>query len=215
MSNLQYEIFDVLLPISNALVTWPGDPKPKMEFVQKLSAGDKANLSRLTLGSHTGTHVDAPLHFVDGGAPMDGISLDVLIGPALVLEMTGRKSISRKALDAADFEGVERVLFKTDNSNLWSDSEFHEDFCYIEPDAAEFLIARNIRLVGVDYLSVEKPGTKTHPTHRAFLDAGVVIIEGLNLLGVPEGDYELICLPLYVTGAEAAPARTILRRAIE
>ena len=129
--------------------------------------------------------------------------------------MTGRPKIARRDLNASLLEGVERVLFMTDNSRLWSDPKFHEDFCYIEEDAAQFLVQSGIALVGIDYLSVERPHTKTHPTHKTFLEADVVIVEGLNLHGVPAGDYELICLPLKTVGMEAAPARAILRRAFE
>jgi len=207
-----YEVYDVSALIGESLVTYPGDPRPVLKFVKRLAEGGSSNLSELCLGSHTGTHVDAPLHFKDGAPSVDKISLDVLVGPARVVDMTGLEAITLADLDAADLGGVERVLFKTDNSKLWSDPAFHEKFTYLEEDAAVYLVETGVRLVGVDYLSVEKPRTKTHPTHRALLGAHVVVIEGLNLSEVPPGDYELFCLPLRVEGAEAAPARVILRR---
>lgn len=211
LSHQNASIYDLSLPIGPSLVTWPGDPKPRLTFVERVSDGRGANVSELCLGSHTGTHVDAPAHFVDGAQTIDAVPLDVLIGPARLLDMTGRGSIARSGLASANLSGVTRVLFKTDNSRLWRDSAFHEKFTYIEPDAAAFLASLGVKLVGVDYLSVEKPHTGTHPTHHALLDNGVIAIEGLDLSAVPQGDYELICLPLKVAGAEAAPARVILR----
>ena len=182
-----------------------------MTVVKTISEGGSSNLSEIAMGSHTGTHVDAPGHFVDGAATIDQVPLDVLVGPARVVDMTGREVIRKEDLRKAHLEGVERLLFKTDNSKLWADSAFHERFTYIEPEAAAYVVALGVKLVGVDYLSVEKPHTTTHPTHHAFLDNGVVIIEGLNLAEVEAGEYDLICLPLKVVGAEAAPARVILR----
>jgi len=182
-----------------------------LTVVKTISEGASSNLSEIAMGSHTGTHVDAPGHFVDRAATIDRVPLDILVGPARVVDMTGREVIRKEDLRKANLEGVERLLFKTDNSKLWADAQFHEKFTYIEPQAAKYVVDLAVRLVGVDYLSVEKPHTKTHPTHHAFLDSGVVIIEGLNLAEVQAGEYDLICLPLKVVGAEAAPARVILR----
>jgi len=214
MAQVEYEIYDISVGISNQTVTWTGDPKPDIEMVKKLEKGDPSNLSRICIGAHTATHVDAPLHFFEGGATIDSIPLTRLVGPATVVNMAGHETIGLKQIGGMKLAGVERILFKTTNSSLWSDPKFHEDFCYIEQDAAEFLVKSGVRLVGVDYLSVEKPHTKEHPTHKTFLKAGVVIIEGCNLADVPEGEYELICLPLKVIGMEAAPARVILRRPV-
>jgi len=209
----QWELFDVSVPISGKLVTFPGDPKPEFEFVKRIGEGASANLSRISMGSHTGTHVDAPMHFADGAKTLDQVDIEVLVGPAVVLDMTGRDVITKEDLASKDLHGVERLLFKTDNSKLWEDPKFHEKFTHIDAEAAEYVVGLGVKLVGVDYLSVEKPRTREHATHHAFLDAGVVIIEGLDLRDVPPGDYELFCLPLKVAGAEAAPARVILRRA--
>ncbi len=214
MIKKDYILYDVSAPISDKLVTWPGDPKPRLTVVKRIADGGSANLSELCLGSHTGTHVDAPLHFVDAAATIDQVPLDTLIGPARVLDLAGRSVVTEADLLAADLRGVTRLLLKTDNSSLWSDSAFHPDFTYIDEVAARYIVSIGIALVGVDYLSIEKPHTATHPTHHAFLDKGVVIIEGLNLSAVPAGAYELFCMPLLVTGAEAAPARVVLRRPV-
>lgn len=215
MTQCGYEIYDISVGISDKTVTWEGDPVPDVKMVKHLSRGDSSNLSRICIGAHTATHADAPLHFIEKGTTIDAIPLEKFLGPARVVDMTGRKTIRREDLEEELLEGVERVLFATDNSQLWSDPKFHKDFCYIEQDAAEFLVKSGIALVGVDYLSVERPGSKGHPTHKTFLEAGVIILEGCNLAGVPEGDYELVCLPLKVVGMEAAPVRAILRKALE
>jgi arylformamidase len=204
-------LFDVSVGVSPTLVTWPGDPKPTLTFVKRIAEGGSSNLSEICMGSHTGTHVDAPLHFDDGGATIDRVPLDTLVGPARVVDMRGRGVIHKEDLVKAGISGAVRVLVKTDNSALWSDPAFHEVFSYLAADAAKYLVENAVLLVGVDYLSVEKPHSKDHLTHHAFLDSGVVIIEGLNLAAVPPGDYDLMCMPLKVVGAEAAPARVVLR----
>ena len=213
MRESKPQIYDISVAIYPALVTWPGDPKPRVTVVKTIAEGGSSNLSEIAMGSHTGTHVDAPAHFADGAATIDQVPLEILVGPAKVVDMTGRAVIRAEDLRKARVKGSTRLLLKTDNSKLWADSTFHEKFTYIDPKAAKYIVEAGVKLVGVDYLSVERPHTATHPTHHAFLDAGVVIIEGLNLAEVKAGRYELICLPLKVTGAEAAPARVALRRA--
>ena len=203
--------FDISVPISDKLVTWPGDPKPALTVVKRIAEGGSSNLSEIRMGSHTGTHVDAPMHFQDGAATIDEVDLCLLIGPARVADFTGKTAITRADVEKLDLSGVTRLLVKTDNSKLWADPAFHEVFAHLDPAAARYIVERGVKLIGVDYLSVEKPHTKTHPAHHAFLDKGVIIIEGLNLAAVPAGDYELVCLPLKVVGAEAAPARVVLR----
>lgn len=210
MAEQSSRLFDVSVGISPALVTWPGDPKPVLTVVKRIAEGGSSNLSEISMGSHAGTHVDAPLHFNDAGAPIDQVPLDTLVGPARVVDMRGRGVIHKEDLVKEGIRGAVRVLFKTDNSALWSDPAFHEVFSYVAADAAKYLVENAVLLVGVDYLSVEEPRSKDHPAHHAFLDSGVVIIEGLNLAAVPPGDYELMCMPLKVVGAEAAPARVIL-----
>lgn len=213
MKKRACEIIDISVPVSKTIVTWPGDPKPDIHYVKTIAQGSTSNTSAFAMSTHIGTHVDAPLHFVQGATPIDEVPLDVLIGPASVIDVTGKAVIGLEDLEAADVEGAERLLFKSDNSSLWRDPAFHEEFCHIDDDGAEYLVARGVRLVGVDYLSVEQYKQRTK-THHILLSGNVIIIEGLNLLDVEPGDYELVCLPLRLEGMEAAPARAILRRPI-
>jgi len=206
------KIYDVTLTITPELPVWPGDPQVDLHRVSKMEAGDICNISHLTLGVHTGTHVDAPYHFLPGGGRVDGLPLDALIGPALVMEVPETCSaIGAAELQAAGLPGrVERVLLKSRNSALWArEKEFYQDFVAILPDAAEVLVAAGVRLVGMDYLSVA-PFNNAVRTHEILLGAGVVLLEGLNLASVPAGLYDLYCLPLKLGGADGAPARTVL-----
>lgn len=209
-------LYDVSVPISNRTPIYPGDPGIEIQQWKALANGDSANVSFLHFGAHTATHVDAPSHFVAGGARVSEMSLDVLIGPARVIEIPADMTeIDRDFVSALDLGSVTRLLFKTRNSNFWSESQevFRKDFTHLTHSGAEVLINKGIRLVGIDYLSVEKFKSAKHETHLSLLANGVVILEGLNLREVPAGDYELICLPLLVaegTG-DGAPARTVLR----
>ncbi len=210
---------DLSLPICGRLPVWPGDPPVSVVRTSKMEAGDPANVSRLDLGSHTGTHIDAPLHFEPSGAPVDALPLDVLIGPARLVELDVPEKISRADVASLDLLGVRRILFKTRNCEAWREmmepssgpAAFRTDYVYLAEDAALWLVERGIRLVGVDYLSVESFHNKSFSTHHALLRAGVVILEGLNPLGVPAGDYDLIALPLRIAGCDGSPARVILR----
>lgn len=194
-------IIDISVPLREGMVTYPGDPVVQLERAASIAAGDIVNLTRLDFGVHSGTHVDAPVHFIDGGSGVDEIPLDALVGPCHVVEVPDLSSASV----AAATEGAERVLFKTPNSELWSRDEFSEDFAMLDGAAAALLVERGIRLVGVDYLSVGDEAA-----HHALLGAGVVPVEGLDLRGVEPGRYELVCLPVSVVGADGAPARAIL-----
>jgi arylformamidase len=190
------QIIDVSVPVRTGMITYPGDPEVRLERVSSIADGDVANLSRLDLGVHSGTHVDAPLHFVEGGAAVETLPLDVLVGPCVVVD----------GLDAAAVpRGAERVLFKTPNSRLWERDEFSEDFVKLDGRAAQALVAAGIRLVGIDYLSIGD-----EEAHRILLGAGVVAVEGLDLREVEPGEYRLICAPLKLEGAEGAPARVLL-----
>jgi arylformamidase len=205
-------IHDISLPISESLVVWPGDPPIRITQPYHLDRGDEATVTRLDMGAHTGTHVDAPAHFVPGGSGVDDLDLNVLVGPALVVDAREADALSADVLETLPFPpGTERVLFHTRNSDLWARDkrEFHEDFCAITGDGARWLIERGVRLVGVDYLSVA-PFDAVIPTHRALLCAGVVAIEGLDLSDIKPGAYQLVCLPLKIVGADGAPARAIL-----
>lgn len=209
-------IYDVSVPIGDRIPTYPEDPEIQIQDWRSLSAGDAANVSFLHLGAHTGTHVDAPAHFIEGAARVESLPLDVLIGETVVIEVPReRKSIDLDFVRAQCESGVTRVLFKTRNSYLWSAhaAQFQRDYSYLELDAAKELVQLGARLVGIDYLSIEQFGQKHHPTHLALLSHGVVIVEGLNLSSVPPGKYELICLPLRISGGkgDGAPARAVLR----
>ena len=209
-------IYDVSVPISAATPVYPGDPGIEIRQWAAMADDDAANVSLLHFGAHTGTHVDAPSHFIEGASKVDAMPLDALIGPARVIQMPDEvDAITASHLSAQSIEGMARIIFKTRNSAFWSDTTtgFHEDFTYIAPDAAHALVQSGARLVGIDYLSVEKFQSERHETHLILLSNGVVIVEGLDLREVAPGDYELICLPLKIAGGtgDGAPARAILR----
>jgi arylformamidase len=206
------KIYDVTVPLSEDLVSYPGDPVVRIERTSTISQDDaKLNLSKYSFGSHAGTHIDAPLHLIENGASVDELPLEMLMGRARVVEITAPR-IDEATLQEFDFTADMRVLFKTRNSYLWGRNEFVQDYVYITHDAARFLIKEGIKLVGIDYLSVEKFESENLETHIELLSAGTIIIEGLNLREVEPGDYELICLPLKVQGGDGAPARVVLRQ---
>ncbi len=205
-------ILDVTVPITNSMPVWPGDPQVRLSPKSHLSR-DKSHTVKLTaieMGSHTGTHVDAPYHFVEGGKRLHEIPLEQLTGKATVFEIAGVRSIGLGNLEHRKWDGIERVLFKTDNSQHWQDEKFYEEFIYLEPDGAEFLVQRGIQLVGIDYLSIDEFKSEKHPTHFALLTRDIVILEGLNLSKVPAGEYTLFALPLNLQDADGAPSRVIL-----
>ena len=209
-------IYDVSVPIAAGTPVYPGDPGIDIQPWKALAHGDSANVSFLRFGAHTATHVDAPSHFIEGGARVANLPLDVLIGPARVIETPlEMREIDHDFVSGLELTSVTRLLFKTRNSSFWSESSgtFHTDFTYLTHSAAEILIARGIRLVGIDYLSIERFKSERHETHLALLENSVVILEGLNLSEVPGGNYELICLPLLIAAGagDGAPARTVLR----
>jgi arylformamidase len=208
------KIYDVTVPISDHVPIYKGDPTANVEAVSEIVNGAPANVSKMCFGVHTGTHVDAPNHFIEGRRRVDKLDLEKLIGPCRVIGISdSADAVLPEHL--ADLDGIERVLFKTRNSAFWNEPEkgFRTDFTYISPDAARVLVEKNIRLAGIDYLSVEKFGSEDFATHITLLEKEIVIIEGVDLRLVVPGDYELICLPLKYLGGEGdgAPARTILR----
>ena len=206
------KIYDVTVSISKDMVVYPGDPPVKIERKSTINKNDaKSNLSRYSFGSHTGTHVDAPFHFIENGITVDKLPLELLVGRARVVEVTAPR-IDESVLEEFDFTPDARVLFKTRNSYLWSQKNFVEDYVYITPGAARSLVSQGIKVIGIDYLSVEKYGVETFDTHLIFLNAGTLIIEGLDLREIEPGDYELICLPLKVKDGDGAPARVVLRQ---
>jgi arylformamidase len=194
------------------MVHWPDNPPVSIERMLDIERGDVATVSRLSMGAHTGTHMDAPIHFFRSGKGIDSMPLSATIGRARVIEIVDPQSIKPEELHPHRLTQGERVLFKTRNSaRCWETDDFVEDFVYISREAARYLAAQHIQTVGVDYLSVGgffKDGVETH---HALLEAGIWIIEGLNLSGVMAGIYELICLPLKIKGSDGAPARAILR----
>jgi arylformamidase len=198
------------------MVCWPKNPSVEIDLHRDMARGDPSTVSRLKLGAHTGTHMDAPAHFIEGGAGIDSMSLDVTVGPARVVAITGLESgsIGPSHLEGLGIERGERVLFRTRNSErVWKTDEFLEEFVYFSPEGAGFLADRGVRCVGIDYLSVGGygPDKGAVATHRTFLKNGVWIIEGLDLSGVEEGCYDLVCLPLKLVGADGAPARAAIK----
>jgi arylformamidase len=183
-------------------------------MVKDFSKGDRSTVSHLSLGAHTGTHIDAPVHFIEGGGGIDGLDVDALAGPAVVVGLDHVEgAIGAGDLEASVPEGAQRILLKTRNSG-WSasDTEFREDFVALDPSAAEWSVSHGVRLVGIDYLSIEPYGSgpKGHPVHRALLVASVVVVEGLDLDGVQPGEYLVAALPLRIPGGDGSPARVVL-----
>jgi arylformamidase len=205
---------DISVPVRNGMVHWPGDPAFQIERAHDQEKGDVATVSKMSLGVHTGTHMDAPLHFIRGAIAIDQMPLDATVGRARVIEIADRTSIKREELAGHAISAGERILLKTVNSeHAWDSDQFKEDFVFIAQDGARYLAEQRVLSVGVDYLSVGGFRQDGLETHQALLAAGIWIIEGLNLKGVTPGDYELACLPLKLIGSEGAPARAILRKA--
>ena len=212
---LRVNVFDISVPVKNGGPVYPGNPPIRIEPHSELSKGKSSNLSTIAIGSHTGTHVDAQHHFFDGGKKVDELPLDVLIGPARVIAFPNDvMSVTAPLLQKHDLRGVERVLIHTRNSSFVNDPTFHPDFTFVAPDAAEYMVSIGIKLVGVDYYSVEQFRSGHHKTHRTLLQHGVVIVEGLDFSRVPPGggDYNLYCLPLLLAGLDGAPARAVLTK---
>ncbi|HEU4713765.1 MAG TPA: cyclase family protein [Pyrinomonadaceae bacterium] len=209
-------IYDVTVPLSNDLPTYPGDPGIEIGDWRALANGDSANVSVVRFGAHTGTHVDAPAHFIEGAPKVESMPLDVLIGEALVVEVPEDVVVIDEAFVTANVApGTTRVLFKTRNSAFWEEIEprFHTDFTHLDLGAATRLRDQGAKLIGIDYLSIERFKSGTHEVHLALLSQGVVIVEGLRLGDVPAGKYELICLPMRLHSklGDGAPARAVLR----
>jgi arylformamidase len=194
---------------------YEGDPGMRFDFVRDMRKGDFVTVSTYTLGAHSGTHIDAPMHFIRDGASIDRVAIDRLIGPARVIDIAdGVQAIDAAELARHDWKGAPRVLFRTRSSiHGWlTQPTFHRDFAYIAPDAAQILADAGVQLVGIDYLSAEQFGAKAPRTHQILLGKGIPIVEGLSLGAVSAGDYDLIVLPIKVGRHEAAPARAVLRK---
>jgi len=206
------EWIDISVPLKSGMVHWPGDPEVKIERVRDAEKGDRNTLSEMCMGAHTGTHMDAPLHFVRGAVGIDRLPLDVVMGQARVIEIDDVESIKVEELGKHDIRRGERILFKTKNSfHVWQKADFVEDFVYISTEAARFLVERGVSLIGVDYLSVGGYKGNSSEAHTTLLGAGIWLIEGLDLSKVNAGDYELICLPLKIVDGDGAPARAVVK----
>ena len=208
------KIYDITNTISTETPIYKGDPGVEINSFKSIATGSTANVSQISFGVHTATHVDAPNHFIEGGRRVHELDPDKLVGPCRVIEVAD-DVVGIEPEHVGDISGVTRVLFKTRNSAFWNTPEdgFRTDFTYLTPDTAKLLVANGIVLVGIDYLSIEKSGSPGHPVHVTLLEKEVVILEGVDLRKVPPGDYELFCMPLKYDGAtgDGSPARTFLR----
>lgn len=206
-------IYDITVPIRSGMPVYEGDPGVEIKSWTALAKGNSSNVSVLNFGAHTGTHVDAPAHFIEGARRIDALALESLIGPARVFHVPEDVlEIDQEFLATCDLDGVERVLFRTRNSTFWNEG-FRKDFTHLSPEAAGALVDLGVKLVGIDYLSIEKFHSGHHRTHLALLSKNVIIVEGLNLSEIKAGDYELICLPLRIAdgSGDGSPARAVLR----
>ncbi len=204
-------IYDISLPIISGGLVYPGNPEIAITPQQEISKGAGANVSSLSFGSHTATHVDAPKHFFNEGAGVDALPLDVLMGPAVVIDIpAAAMSVGEAELRRFELTGHRRVLIKTRNSTFNREREFHRDYTYLAPDGASYLVSIGVALVGVDYLSIEQFHSGHHRTHRTLLERGVIIVEGLDLSAPAAGPYELRVLPLRLVGLDGGPARAVL-----
>ncbi|MBN9388316.1 MAG: cyclase family protein [Chloroflexi bacterium] len=209
------ELYDISVSLRPGLAVWPGDPSLELEKIGTISGGGVANITKILASAHTGTHMDAPVHFIDGATGIDQFSLDALVGTVYVLDFTHLDHhIGAADLDASGLPaGAERVLFKTTNSAIWDDpSEFHTDYIALAPDGAQWLVDRGIKLVGNDYLSIEQFEPSRPDTHYTLLGKKVVVVEGVDLRGIEPGEYTIFALPIKIKDADGAPARVLLGR---
>jgi len=206
------KLIDVSVPLDAQLPTYPHNTRFTLEPLKRMARGDSSNVSTLHMSAHTGTHVDAPRHFFDDGAGTEALPLELLVGRARVIEIDSRTGVAAEDLRAIDLSDDIRVLIKTHNSRLWGSPEFHTDYVGVTESGAKHLVEHGIKVVGVDYLSVEQFKNPGAPAHHVLLGAGTIVIEGLDLRDVDPGLYEMFCLPLRVVGSDGAPARVVLRR---
>ena len=205
------KLIDVSVPLDASLPTYPGNTPFSLEPIKRISRGESSNVSTVHMSAHTGTHVDAPRHFFDGAAGVDLLPLEMLIGRVRLIEIRSRKGIGPDELSDIDMEDV-RVLIKTPNSRLWGSPDFNPEYVGVTEAGAKHLIGHGIKVLGVDYLSVEQFKQPGAPAHHVLLGGGTIVIEGLNLRDVDPGVYEMFCLPLRIVGADGAPARVVLRQ---
>ena len=203
-------LYDATLPIHEGMLTFPGDPQFAIVTVFDRRKGDPFNLALMQVATHLGTHVDPPAHYVEGGATVDEIPLETMIGPAVILDMRGRQLVDRRALEDSWFESYTRVLLKTDNSSKLLKRDYDTDYVSLTEDGARFLVDKGVRLVGIDYLSIETYMNPGAPVHHIFISAGVLIVEGLYLSEIPAGPCRIYCLPMRIKGGDGAPARVLV-----
>jgi len=203
-------IYDISIQMQQGMVTWPDDPDFTRKPAYSINEGSDCNVSIITMGSHTGTHIDAPLHFYAGGMSVEQMPLDCFIGPAKVIELTSAGKIEPIHLIDKGIREGERILFKTRNSSAAKDKGFLKDYVFLSPDAARFLAEINVKLTGFDYLSVDDFQNEDCPSHKILLSVGIPILEGIDLSVVPEGTYFLSALPLKLPGSDASPVRAVL-----
>ncbi len=209
---MKTEYIDITLPIKPGMLRWPGDALVRFNKIKVMKKGAKNNLSSISLGSHTGTHMDAPLHFFAAGKSLDRMPIEAVVGPARVLEIRNKECVNAEELKRFNIRKGERLLLKTGNSGFIKQGKFRKSFIYISHSAAKYIVSRGVRTLGIDYLSVggfKKDGTEVH---RILLGAGIWLIEGLDLSKVKPGKYYLFCLPLKTVGLEGAPARVVVRK---
>lgn len=204
------KVYDISAKIWNRMPVWPGDPPTEVTLTSHIEHGDRCNVSRITMGSHAGTHLDAPFHFLEHGKTLDKVDLDVFIGPARVFHLPNVKRITREMVERLDLPGPGRILFRTSNSGAVQAGPFKKDYSFITPEAALCLAESKVILVGVDYLSIEQYDSLDNTAHKTLLSSGAVLLEGLDLSRVPAGDYLLMALPLKIENADGSPTRAVL-----
>lgn len=205
-------IHDISIPFKPGMTIWPGHPPFELEPISEIAQGKRSNVSRISMASHNGTHMDPPYHFLADGHTMDDVDLEALIGTADVVYLPDAPEIDAALLESLNIpDDCQRLLFHTSNSIYWDqdDTEFHTDYVGLTPDGAQWIVDRGIRLVGNDYLGVHRHDSAI-PVHHALLGADVVVVEGLNMTGIPAGRYQLIALPIKIAGADGAPVRAVL-----
>lgn len=206
------EFKDISMKISGEMIIYDGDPKFSYKYTNSIDNGDICNTWQMSLGSHTGTHIDAPLHFFKNGLAVDQLPLSYFIGKAKIIGINHPNAITYNEIKSCGICEGDRILFKTKNSDFSSIGAFKKDYVYIDAEAAKYLVEQKVRTVGVDYLSVERFGSTTHDTHRTFLKNNIVLIEGLRLKEVTSGEYEMIGIPLNIKEGNGSPIRVIIRK---
>jgi arylformamidase len=206
------KLIDITVPLDSNLPVYPGNTPFTLEPIKRIARGDSSNVSTLHMSAHAGTHVDAPRHFLDDGGGVDALPIELLCGRARVVEITSRRGLGPDDLSESDLSEDIRLLIKTHNSRLWGSAEFRSDYIGMTEAGARYLVERGVKVLGVDYLSVEEFKTPGAPAHHVLLGGGTIVIEGLNLRDVEPGTYDLFCLPLRIVGADGAPARVVLRQ---